>query len=244
MSAWGRRTVPDDDALEDISWSLENGHDFWSYVDSSPSYTYRRCAGDPRDPEHSCGRWDHQRDGGWCIAANSSLERCNTRVVPGTPFCGRHLERAWDALCATQARSERDLLKRHLDRMREDNQEARRALLVGQRLELALLWDAATAASRVGEQVYFYAVEHAVKIGRSVNPEKRVKTLSGTKAPEGLDLRSGHLLGTIPGGCKVEGEIHDKFRGHRLVGEWFELAPIRHDIEGLVADFASLEATA
>jgi hypothetical protein len=156
--------------------------------------------------------------------------------MKGSPFCGFHHERALEVFCVQMAASERDLLHRNLERIRSDGLEQRETLFRSIGIETALLWDAASAAARLAERVYFFAADYAVKIGRSVDPAKRVKTLRGTKAPDDIDLRAGHLVGTIPGGCRVESELHGRFYAHRLVGEWFTYAPIADDIASLIAE--------
>jgi uncharacterized protein YeeX (DUF496 family) len=56
-----------------------------------------------------------------------------------------------------------------------------------------------------------------VKIGRSKNPEKRLKQLS-TGSPYKLEI-----IKKIRGNENLEREIHDKFSHLRMNGEWFEL---------------------
>jgi len=58
-----------------------------------------------------------------------------------------------------------------------------------------------------------------IKIGISVNPYKRIKTLQ-TACVEDL-----HLLGHIPGTYADEAKLHRKFHENRLRGEWFEGTP-------------------
>ncbi|WP_183407716.1 GIY-YIG nuclease family protein [Nocardioides marmoriginsengisoli] len=80
------------------------------------------------------------------------------------------------------------------------------------------------------------------KIGRSINPEQRVRTLSGTKAPEGIEIHAGTLLGTIPGGARTESALHLRFRPHRLVGEWFDYAQVADAIATLLAERSEVAA--
>lgn len=114
-------------------------------------------------------------------------------------------------------------------------QEAELLDLTRQQVEVAAVRDAQRTIESRPERVYFFAAGHAVKVGRSINPEKRVRSFGKILAPEGVDLTAGHLLGTIPGGCHVETALHRQFHRHRLVGEWFSLEPIREQIEGLIA---------
>jgi len=56
----------------------------------------------------------------------------------------------------------------------------------------------------------------AVKIGISSSVSKRLCELQ-TGNPRKLEV-----VHVIPGGLKKERELHNKFRNHRLEGEWFE----------------------
>lgn len=236
--------APDEADVANAGWALGVGHDFWSYVDSQPRYNPMETYGHPEECKRgwtspNCGVWAHQRGNTHCVAALSTRDRCSRPLVTGTPFCRRHLAKALEVLLVAVVEDEREMLRHRLDWAREDAKKTRTQTLIAMGLETALLIDATTAASVLPERVYFFAVDHAVKIGRSVKPEQRVKSLSATKAPENVDVRAGYLLGTIPGGYRVEGELHQRFRSHRLVGEWFALEPIRVDISALLEERAA-----
>lgn len=65
-------------------------------------------------------------------------------------------------------------------------------------------------------QVYVAGIGpgHPVKIGISCNPERRVSGLQTSHRQR--------VLKTIPNGSKkLEAELHRRFDGHRLHGEWF-----------------------
>jgi hypothetical protein len=66
-------------------------------------------------------------------------------------------------------------------------------------------------------QTYFIlaTITKCVKIGRSKDPEERLKTLQ-TASPEIL-----RLVGTMDG--DFEAELHEKFAAYRVRGEWFIL---------------------
>lgn len=216
----------------DLEWMADHvaREGFWATVDSSPGFTL-----------WNRKRWPEERDGEWCIAANSERNRCSKRATHETPFCPFHAERAMLAflsLCLRDASRDAD---RWLGIDRKRAADHHRGLMLSQGYEHALAWDAAEAARRLNERVYFFAADHAVKIGRSIDPVKRVKTLGATKAPEDVDVRAGQLIGTIPGGCRVESDLHRRFGRHRLVGEWFALEPIQADIHALIADAAELD---
>ena len=70
------------------------------------------------------------------------------------------------------------------------------------------------------DQVYFAQCDNGgpVKIGMSNNPISRVYALN-TSNPSKV-----HLLATMPGGRELEREMHERFAGYRLNGEWFDPA--------------------
>ena len=66
--------------------------------------------------------------------------------------------------------------------------------------------------------VYFIRrADGRVKIGQSMNPEKRMKDLQCAAGP--LEL----LLKEV-GGAQREHELHDQFAADRVHGEWFEMS--------------------
>jgi integrase len=64
--------------------------------------------------------------------------------------------------------------------------------------------------------VYFVSDGEAVKIGRSADPERRLKAIQ-THHPKPL-----WLLGTVSTRLLTEQEAHSRFAGHRRLGEWFD----------------------
>lgn len=244
MSGWP--DAVDDDRLRATAWSMET-HTFWSYVDSETTSLHRRyarCKCDEFLTDPTCVYWAHHREDNRCLAAKTDLGRCNRDVAPGTPLCHFHLERAWAAMFLAATAEQRLRFTRLADSEARKHQEnlIKVAAIAG--YENALRMDAVTAAARVPERVYFFAAGHAVKIGRSLNPERRVRSLKGTKAPADVDPTTGQLLGTIPGGSRVESTMHQQFRRFRLDGEWFELEPIRDAITDLIASAPAMKASA
>lgn len=73
--------------------------------------------------------------------------------------------------------------------------------------------------------VYFIKCGEWMKIGISVNPEKRLEALrrsgNGTAAPVGIQLHEAEIVHTMPGGRPVEKFLHHQFRHLRVEGEWF-----------------------
>jgi hypothetical protein len=75
--------------------------------------------------------------------------------------------------------------------------------------------------------VYFLEQNGLVKIGHSINPEKRLRELQSeqndTIIPDQVDIHAAKLLGVIRGGRAVENFLHVKFHERRIEGEWFTL---------------------
>lgn len=78
-----------------------------------------------------------------------------------------------------------------------------------------------TRKRRRQSYVYFLQAEGdgLIKIGRTINPDKRVRELQ-TLAPSPLKL-----LALVEGGKDREREIHEMFVDARSHGEWFEPTP-------------------
>jgi len=75
--------------------------------------------------------------------------------------------------------------------------------------------------------VYFIKAGRRIKIGRSLNPEARLKSIRGgnSQMPRNLDPSSAKLLATEPGGPARERELHQHFAHLRVAGEWFNNGP-------------------
>lgn len=247
MSRWSREEWLNDldaKAVKRVRRQIED-HGFWTYVDSQQNaHTHMGECETRLHPVTGrrtiCTDWRHVRGDDTCLAANSSLLQCRQQTLPGLPFCGPHFDRVWEAVQAFVSTERVAELTREAEfdaqRMRES---ARRKVLreeAAVAVEVATLRDARRALAAQPERVYFFASGHAVKIGRSINPEQRVRTLGATLAPKDVNVRAGHLIGTIPGGSAVEHALHMRFRPHRLVGEWFSLEPIRESIAVVIKE--------
>jgi hypothetical protein len=75
--------------------------------------------------------------------------------------------------------------------------------------------------SAVGSVVYFVqeSVSNAIKIGTSVNLDRRIRALKSY-----FPMGSLTVLATVPGGHGVESWMHSKFKDARIRGEWFRPA--------------------
>jgi hypothetical protein len=78
-------------------------------------------------------------------------------------------------------------------------------------------------------RVYFIKCGDYVKIGKSTNPERRLKSLQikGEKTikPDGIDLATAEILGHVPGGGSIETALHRHLKAHNVKGEWFSFSP-------------------
>lgn len=81
-----------------------------------------------------------------------------------------------------------------------------------------------------GSYVYVIGTRTAapVKIGVSHDPTARLETIrtgTGCKTPEGIDLSALEVLYRCEGDRQMERALHFRFRNLRVVGEWFNLHP-------------------
>jgi hypothetical protein len=237
MSRWSReewlRDLSDREVLR-LRERIETDG-FWHYVDSQANaHTHLGECETRFHPTFGerviCTDWRHVRGDG-CLAATSLLLPCQQATLPGLPFCAAHFDNAWKAVSAFVS----------TDRIKQLTSEAEFDLerriegvcdLFG--IDAAMVEDARRVLAKLPERVYFFATEAHVKIGRSRNPEQRVKTFGATLTPEGVDWRKGRLLGLIPGGAAVENALHQRFAAHRVVGEWFHLEPVSSAIAALI----------
>lgn len=73
------------------------------------------------------------------------------------------------------------------------------------------------AAEEFPSVVYFLADKEHVKIGHAKNLRERISKLQIASA------QNLHLLGFVAGGADEEAKLHERFKSHRLRGEWFVL---------------------
>jgi hypothetical protein len=71
------------------------------------------------------------------------------------------------------------------------------------------------------------AMTGPVKIGISVNPTDRLAQLCSrsdtTAMPSTIDLDGLRILYTVAGDKRLEQQLHLRFHGSRVIGEWFDL---------------------
>lgn len=95
-------------------------------------------------------------------------------------------------------------------------------------LQFPLNWDERDMVwERIPWHTYIYLIQDKetglTKIGRSEDPQKRLKQLKypGTLMPRPLDFFIYHSWADDP---RVEKELHSKFKEQRVRGEWFNLS--------------------
>jgi hypothetical protein len=83
----------------------------------------------------------------------------------------------------------------------------------------ASAWRESTRPKFLEGYVYLASAGNLTKVGRSINPQKRVKELD---SPNGAEIK---LLHTIPTADMVylENAIHSLYRDKQVSGEWFTL---------------------
>lgn len=206
-----------------IAWYRAPEDDFWSCVDSmeSPTRIYAcTCPGAPDVHVDDCGTngpgWMMTREAIGCMAMRSDRTRCKVAAISDAPLCELHMEK----MASWVGQRYPDVFARMLSEAEGEYVHA--------------IMRAVQAADTVAEieapksRVYFFGIDdQIVKIGRSLRPETRLTQIrqgSGLM-PAGHDRKRVELLGTIPGGARVEAQLHKLLRPHRLVGEWFSQHP-------------------
>lgn len=145
----------------------------------------------------------------------------NCRLIPvrdyEVPLCADHAKRLREQLAVgPEAEYKADLMRRA--HWGDELNEQERADLDAAELE----WQSRARFSRDRERaeresasrVYFMRHDRIIKIGFSVDPEKRAQALA-----------SAVILATEPGGRVLEEAMHAKFSHLRIRGEWFSPGP-------------------
>jgi hypothetical protein len=144
-----------------------------------------------------------------CVAIDNYGEPCTrkakfwigpTEDFKGQPFCFDHFKvigRHFDHELA--ARHARQLEQEFHSRLTEHRKAVR------------------GAAAKQKSWVYFAVRADTVKIGVSVQPDKRLRTLERANG-----VRFDRTV-VVPGTRTLEQQYHRRFAEHRLEGEWFKL---------------------
>lgn len=207
-----------------LPFSYRDGMSFWDYVDSMHApmggyYCACENAAVSRNHGDDCAKygpgWRDTRDA-TCSAMRSDNTRCKKDANEGMPFCDFHLGKVIDWVASrnpgAMARYVRREEKSYIDHV----------------LRIAREADAIEEDRLLRSEVYFIGIDdQIVKIGRSVNPASRLMQVrqGSSLMPEGYDRKRVELLGTTPGGSRLESKLHYTLRLHRLRGEWFSMHP-------------------
>lgn len=79
---------------------------------------------------------------------------------------------------------------------------------------------AVLSSSKTKGYVYILETDGCTKIGKSVNPEKRIETIRTTS---GRHIKRVAFSEPCNNYSKIENEMHKLFKDKRIVGEWFDI---------------------
>lgn len=137
-------------------------------------------------------------------------------------FCRRHREQVLEALIDCFATNERLLALINKRANRDDHQALRDQA-----------WTEVIEAIQTRERelqnqrrpvIYFVQRDNLVKIGTTINLEKRIKEIDrGSSAISGMPVTPVKLLACFPGGREKERQLHRRFAALHVDGEWFQL---------------------
>lgn len=175
--------------------------------------------------DRGCGRWGTKNLGGltYCAQHYAELFEALKRAVwdaGDSPVPSDVVNIVGAAETARRKSNEDAIVERtiaehqaEIDAFHESMQEENEAWVVAQQAKLLEKHPA-------GPVVYFVRNEDtgAIKIGTAVDARKR---LSGLRTSSAAPLT---LVATIPGDRDVERVLHNRFRAHRIRGEWFQPA--------------------
>ena len=174
-------------------------------------------------------RYDQQ-----CAAAvqapDGTVRRCSRESIGGDPLyltlipvCSWHFDKARRQFAAN-LEDEIAELKQDAKRHECDGQAAVRAYME-EELDGQL---ARAERHRAASQVYYMRCGEFIKIGVSITPAYRLRTIreiGGVLSPDGLNLALTKLVATEPGGQSHERAMHRQFAHLRHTGEWFTETP-------------------
>lgn len=76
-----------------------------------------------------------------------------------------------------------------------------------------------------GGSVYLIKIGEVYKIGRSVNPDLRIKSMQLPQTPDEVRL---FKTATHRASVELEAVLHKKYADKRQFGEWFALTPFQY----------------
>jgi hypothetical protein len=144
---------------------------------------------------------------------------CNWREVLDLQTC--KAETQYGAKCKRIPRTETGYCSHH-----QHEDEAEKARLWYSRSKMILDWQMVDALDVYADYVYVIAAAGFVKIGHSVNPEQRLKTLQAGKdktlRPKQIENQELKLIKKIKGGRNLEQMLHRMCSRSWVIGEWFK----------------------
>jgi hypothetical protein len=148
----------------------------------------------------------------------SICAHCNWRELMDLETC--KAETAEGARCKRAART--NLFCSH----HQYEDEAKQARLWYERTKNITAAEINYAIDQLDHYVYVIAADGFVKIGHSVNPELRLKSLQSesdmTLRPNKVQQSNMKIIKTVKGGPNLEGLLHAMCRQSRVTGEWFK----------------------
>ena len=157
-----------------------------------------------------------------CGAYRHGVVRCGRRskemAMGILPLCKTHLEKFNKHFEVSKQQGMNEAIAKYVDVQIVEREDRRNAALV-----------------------YFVKAGHRIKIGQSLDPELRVKSIRGgsVQMPKGLDPSKARLIATEPGGQRREQELHRQFAHLRVAGEWFDNGP---ELKIYISELASRAA--
>jgi len=211
------------------------------YVDRVGYQCYQHCK---EREEHTKDSWiiyrciychDKELKEVSCLGTTQYGMRCRSQNVDFDGYCN------WHTL-TPRVRLAEDLSKVDISLQYEWNDHYKRlaasqvkrsilrTLQFVQRIRKFQLMDILQQLEETRSNVYFIQCKNYVKIGRSNNPEYRLKTLQGkgnkTLRPSSItdeDMKTAKIIATLKGDALLEGFFHSQLGDRRVEGEWFIL---------------------
>jgi hypothetical protein len=175
-----------------------------------------------------------------CVAilnpmSDAKARRCGrvarSHVGDHFPACAAHAQYLDPAVVDSAAALQVEANGQRIAKLESELASAKGSAAEWRRLAMAKHGEAAVKEYRPvaarDSFVYFIKGGDFIKIGKADNPAIRYKQLlvGGVVAPDGVDFSQIQLLAVEPGGSEREGELHKKFAGLRVDGEWFSASP-------------------
>lgn len=202
----------------------------------------RSCPCEERDEHTSDGSWilyrciychDKELKETCCLGTTQYGIRCRSKYLDYDGYCRQHQLNAGDRLLSGLSKVDISLEYDWHDHYRRlTAAQVKRTILRSLQLAVEIrqfeLADILDQMRTNRKFVYFILCKNYVKVGKSNNPESRLKTLQNkgnrTLRPKDItdeDMKTAKIIATVPGDELLEGFLHSKLRGKHAAGEWF-----------------------